>query len=141
MGNGAPLLDLRSISKSFGSVQALTDVDFEVRSGEVMALVGDNGAGKSTLIKCVAGINPSDKGEIYFDGKLANIHGPKDAAKLGIEVVYQDLALCDNLDVVQNMYLGREVRNGFQVLREPPMEAKTRETLKSLRVTSIRSIR
>jgi D-xylose transport system ATP-binding protein len=139
--NETPLLDLRGVSKSFGSVQALTEVDFEVRHGEVMALVGDNGAGKSTLIKCVAGIHPMDEGQILFDGEEVSIHGPKDAAKLGIEVVYQDLALCDNLDVVQNMYLGRETRDRFYVLKEPPMEAKTRETLKSLRVTTIRSIR
>src|SRR5215210_6786378 len=99
-----PLLELQGISKSFGSVQALSDVDFDVRPGEVMALVGDNGAGKSTLIKCVAGIHAWDDGEVFFDGQQVNIHGPKDAAKLGIEVVYQDLALCDNLDVVQNMY-------------------------------------
>ena len=105
------LLELRGVSKSFGSVQALTDVDFEVRHGEVMALVGDNGAGKSTLIKCVAGIHPMDEGEMLFDGEPVTIHGPKDAAKLGIEVVYQDLALCDNLDVVQNMYLGREAHD------------------------------
>jgi D-xylose transport system ATP-binding protein len=136
-----PLLELRGVTKSFGSVQALTDVDFEVRKGEVMALVGDNGAGKSTLIKCVAGIHPMDDGEMLFDGEPVSIHGPKDAAKLGIEVVYQDLALCDNLDVVQNMYLGREVHDGLFVLKEPPMEAKTVETLKTLRVTSIRSIR
>ncbi len=135
-----PLLQLRGVSKSFGSVQALTDVDFEVRSGEVMALVGDNGAGKSTLIKCVAGIHPMDEGEIYFDGQPVAIHGPRDAAKLGIEVVYQDLALCDNLDVVQNMYLGREA-NRWEILKEPPMEAKTRETLATLRVTTIKSIR
>jgi D-xylose transport system ATP-binding protein len=136
-----PLLELRGVSKSFGSVQALTDVDIEVRHGEVMALVGDNGAGKSTLIKCVAGIHPMDEGEIIFDSEPVSIHGPKDAAKLGIEVVYQDLALCDNLDVVQNMYLGREAHDRFQILKEPPMEAKTRETLKSLRVTTISSIR
>jgi len=136
-----PLLELRGLSKSFGSVQALTDVDFEVRHGEVMALVGDNGAGKSTLIKCVAGIYPMDDGELLYEGEPVSIHGPKDAAKLGIEVVYQDLALCDNLDVVQNMYLGREAHDRFQVLKEPRMEAKTRETLKSLRVTTIRSIR
>src|SRR5439155_21631511 len=109
--------------------------------GEVMALVGDNGAGKSTLIKCVAGIHPMDEGELIFDGEPVSIHGPKDAGKLGIEVVYQDLALCDNLDVVQNMYLGRETHDRFYILKEPPMEAKTRETLKSLRVTTIRSIR
>jgi D-xylose transport system ATP-binding protein len=139
--NGSPLLDLRDVSKAFGSIQALTDVDFEVRQGEVMALVGDNGAGKSTLIKCVAGIHPYDAGEIYFDGELANIHGPKDAAKLGIEVVYQDLALCDNLDVVQNMYLGREAHDILQRLREPIMEQRTAETMSSLAVTSLSSIR
>jgi D-xylose transport system ATP-binding protein len=141
MASEAPLLELRGVSKSFGSVQALTDVDFEVRHGEVMALVGDNGAGKSTLIKCVAGIHPMDDGQVFFEGQPVSIHGPKDAAKLGIEVVYQDLALCDNLDVVQNMYLGREEHDWFQRLKEPPMEAKTSETLKSLAVTTIRSIR
>jgi D-xylose transport system ATP-binding protein len=136
-----PVLELRGISKAFGSVQALTDVDLEVRRGEVMALVGDNGAGKSTLIKCVAGIHQADEGEIYFEGNQVHISGPKDAANLGIEVVYQDLALCDNLDVVQNMYLGREAHNFVQVLQEPVMEQRTAETLKSLRVTTIRSIR
>jgi D-xylose transport system ATP-binding protein len=135
-----PLLELRGVSKSFGSVQALTDVDFEVHEGEVMALVGDNGAGKTTLIKCISGIHGMDEGEMLFDGGPVSVSGPKDAAKLGIEVVYQDLALCDNLNVVQNMYLGREA-NRFEILREPPMEAKTRETLASLRVTTIRSIR
>src|SRR5215210_8470178 len=105
------LLELRGVSKSFGSVQALRDVDFEIRTGEVMALVGDNGAGKSTLIKCIAGIYAMDEGELLFDGEPVTIHGPKDAAKLGIEVVYQDLALCDNLDVVQNMFLGRETHD------------------------------
>ncbi len=137
---GTPLLELRDISKSFGSVQALTDVDFEVRQGEVMALVGDNGAGKSTLVKCVAGTHAADSGQILFDGEEVNIHGPKDAARLGIEVVYQDLALCDNLDVVQNMYLGREA-NRWQVLNEPNMEEHTASTLKSLAVTTIKSIR
>jgi D-xylose transport system ATP-binding protein len=137
----APLLELRGVSKSFGSVQALTDVDFEVRAGEVMALVGDNGAGKSTLIKCVAGIHASDDGEVIFDGRPVTITSPKDAARLGIEVVYQDLALCDNLDVVQNMYLGREAHDRFQRLREPEMERKTAETMKSLAVTTIGSIR
>jgi D-xylose transport system ATP-binding protein len=135
-----PLLELRDITKSFGSVQALTDVDLEVNAGEVMALVGDNGAGKSTLIKCIAGIHAADSGQILFEGKEVHIHGPKDAAKLGIEVVYQDLALCDNLDVVQNMYLGREV-NKFQVLNEAVMEFSTSETLRSLAVTTIRSVR
>src|SRR2546426_2185522 len=137
----APTLELRGISKAFGSVQALDEVDFEVRDGEVMALVGDNGAGKSTLIKCVAGIYSIDSGEVLFDGKPVSIHGPKDAAKLGIEVVYQDLALCDNLDVVQNMYLGREERDWLYRLKEPVMEQRTAETLKSLAVTTIRSIR
>src|SRR5437762_12323339 len=99
--DGTPLLQLRSITKSFGSVQALSDVDFEVRSGEVMALVGDNGAGKSTLIKCVAGIHSADSGEILFDGQPAQIHSPKDAARLGIEIVYQDLALSAHLAVAQ----------------------------------------
>jgi D-xylose transport system ATP-binding protein len=136
-----PLLELRHISKSFGSVQALTEVDFEVRHGEVMALVGDNGAGKSTLIKCVAGTHSADSGEIVFEGEEVHIHGPKDSARLGIEVVYQDLALCDNLDVVQNMYLGREERNWLQMLNEHAMEQKTASTLKSLAVTTIRSIR
>ncbi len=136
-----PLLEIRSLSKTFGSVQALTDVDFEVREGEVMALVGDNGAGKSTLIKCIAGIHGYDEGEILFDSRPVTIHGPKDAAKLGIEVVYQDLALCDNLDVVQNMFLGREARDWLYRLKEPVMEQQTLETLSSLSVTTIRSIR
>jgi len=136
-----PVLELRDISKSFGQVQALTDVDLEVRRGEVMALVGDNGAGKSTLIKTVAGIHGSDSGEIFFEGQEVHITGPRDAARLGIEVVYQDLALCDNLDVVSNMYLGREAHNAFEVLNEAVMEQKTAQTLKSLAVTTIRSIR
>ena len=136
-----PLLELRGVTKSFGSVQALTDVDLEVRHGEVMALVGDNGAGKSTLIKCIAGIHPIDSGEVRFDGNPVNIHGPKDAADLGIEVVYQDLALCDNLDVVQNMYLGRELVDGVRKLDETAMEARANETLKGLSVTTIRSVR
>src|ERR1700720_3826384 len=136
-----PLLAIKDLSKSFGSVQALSDVDFEVRAGEVMALVGDNGAGKSTLIKCIAGIHPADSGEVLFQGQVVQIHGPKDAARLGIEVVYQDLALCDNLDVVQNMFLGREAHNPVQVLREPVMEQRTAETLKPRAVTTIRSVR
>ena len=139
--NSKPLLELRGVSKSFGSVQALSEVDFEVRAGEVMALVGDNGAGKSTLIKCIAGIHPMDAGQIFFDGVPVTVHGPKDAARLGIEVVYQDLALADNLDVVQNMFLGRETHTRLEILREPPMEARTLETLTSLRVTTIKSIR
>jgi len=136
-----PLLELRDVSKAFGSVEALQDVDFEVREGEVMALVGDNGAGKSTLIKCIAGINSIDSGEVLFDGKPVQIHGPKDAARLGIEIVYQDLALCDNLDVAQNMYLGREAHDLVLRLKEPEMEQNTAKTLKTLSVTTIRSIR
>ena len=136
-----PTLETRGVYKSFGSVLALENVDFEVRSGEVMALVGDTGAGKSTLIKCIAGIYSIDEGDVYFEGEKVSISGPKDAAKLGIEVVYQDLALCDNLDVVQNMYLGRELRDFIFRLREPVMEARTADVLKGLSVTTISSIR
>src|SRR5436305_7060558 len=136
-----PILEIKGLNKSFGPVHVLHDVDFAVRRGEVMALVGDNGAGKSTLVKCVAGIHAADSGEIFFNGEPVNVSGPKDAARLGIEVVYQDLALCDNLDVVQNMYLGREAHSPFQILNEPAMEHRTATTLKSLSVTTIRSIR
>jgi D-xylose transport system ATP-binding protein len=136
-----PVLELRRVSKSFGAVQALYEVDFHVAPGEVMALVGDNGAGKSTLIKCVAGIYPIDSGEIVFDGDVVHIHGPKDASRLGIEVVYQDLALADNLDVVQNMYLGREVTDPLRRMDETTMEAKAKDTLQSLSVTTISSVR
>src|ERR671914_2370515 len=131
------LLECTGISKAFGAVQALYRVDFEVRRGEVMALVGDNGAGKSTLIKGIAGIHPFDEGEVFFNGERVRIHGPRDAAKLGIEIVYQDLALADNLDVVANMFLGRErTRTGF-VLDESTMERSSRETLDSLHVTTL----
>jgi D-xylose transport system ATP-binding protein len=136
-----PILELRGVSKSFGAVQALYQVDFHVAPGEVMALVGDNGAGKSTLIKCIAGIHPIDEGEVLFDGERVNIHGPKDAANLGIEVVYQDLALCDNLDVVQNMFLGREELTSLRRLDETTMEKRATDTLASLSVTTIRSVR
>jgi D-xylose transport system ATP-binding protein len=136
-----PTLELRGITKSFGSVQALADVDFEVRAGEVMALVGDNGAGKSTLVKVVAGIHAPDSGEILFEGKPVHVSSPKEASRLGIEIVYQDLALCDNLDVVQNMFLGREERDWLWRLKEPAMEQRTAETLRGLSVTTIRSIR
>jgi D-xylose transport system ATP-binding protein len=137
-----PLLQLRGVSKSFGAVQALYKVDFHVAAGEVMALVGDNGAGKSTLIKGIAGIHPFDEGDIDFDGQTVQIHGPKDAAALGIEVVYQDLALADNLDVVQNMFLGREPRTGIlRSLDEMSMEERANDTLASLSVTTIRSVR
>jgi len=118
LSNKDPILELRGVSKSFGAVQALYQVDFHVAPGEVMALVGDNGAGKSTLIKCIAGIYPIDEGEVLFDGQPVHVHGPKDAARLGIEVVYQDLALCDNLDVVQNMFLGREELSSLRRLDE-----------------------
>jgi D-xylose transport system ATP-binding protein len=136
-----PLLELRGVIKRFGAVNALNGVDFHVDAGQIMALVGDNGAGKSTLIKCVAGIHQIDAGEILFEGQHVDIHGPKDAARLGIEVVYQDLALCDNLDVVQNMYLGRETLSSLHRLDEAQMEKKARETLDSLSVTTLRSVR
>src|SRR3990170_930382 len=137
----APLLECRAVSKAFGPVQALYRVDFEVRRGEVMALVGDNGAGKSTLIKGIAGIYPFDEGEVRFEGKPVRIHGPRDAARLGIEVVYQDLALADNLDVVGNMFLGRERLRYGLTLDESSMEGSTKETLRSLSVTTLRSVR
>ena len=136
-----PKLELRNVSKSFGAVQALTEVGFEVRAGEVMALVGDNGAGKSTLVKGIAGIQPLDRGEVLFDGAPVSISGPNDAARSGIEVVYQDLALCDNLDVVQNMYLGRELHDLGYRLNEPEMERQAAATLDTLGVTTIRSSR
>ncbi|MEQ8674319.1 MAG: ATP-binding cassette domain-containing protein [Aggregatilineales bacterium] len=140
MSNEA-LLQLQGVSKRFGAVQALYNVDFEVKNGEVMALVGDNGAGKSTLIKGIAGIYPFDTGSAYFDGKQVHIQKPRDSATLGIEVVYQDLALADNLDVVANMFLGRErVLNGFR-LDETGMEKAAVETLTSLSVSTLRTVR
>jgi D-xylose transport system ATP-binding protein len=141
VSNKDPILELRGVSKSFGAVQALYEVDFHVAPGEVMALVGDNGAGKSTLIKSIAGIHTIDAGDIVFEGQPVTIHGPKDAAKLGIEIVYQDLALCDNLDVVQNMFLGREETNSLRRLDETTMERRASDTLKTLSVTTIRSVR
>lgn len=139
--NDPPILECRGVSKSFGAVRALYQVDFEVRRGEVMALVGDNGAGKSTLIKGIAGIYPFDDGQVFFEGAPVSIHAPRDSAKLGIEVVYQDLALADNLDVVANMFLGREeVRSGF-VLNEAHMEHACQDTLEGLSVTTLRSVR
>ncbi len=136
-----PLLEVRNASKAFGAVQALYRVDFEVRPGEVMALVGDNGAGKSTLIKGIAGIYPFDEGQVSIDGERVNIHGPRDAARLGIEVVYQDLSLADNLDVVANMFLGRERTLGSLVLDESSMERTAGETLDGLSVTTLTSVR
>lgn len=140
-GHNGPILELKGVSKHFGAVKALVNVDFEVRAGEVMALVGDNGAGKSTLVKGIAGIYPYAEGEIIFEGRPVSIHGPADTADLGIEIVYQDLALADNLDVVANMFLGREeIRVPFR-LNESVMEKRTRETLHSLSVTTLRSVR
>ena len=136
-----PLLACRAVSKAFGAVRALHRVDFEVRQGEVMALVGDNGAGKSTLIKGIAGIYTFDEGEILLDGGPIHIHSPRDAAAFGIEVVHQDLALADNLDVVANMFLGRERTRFGRVLDESSMEHATQETLESLSVTTLRSVR
>jgi ABC-type sugar transport system ATPase subunit len=134
------VLALRSVSKRFGAVQALTDVDLVVPAGQVTALVGDNGAGKSVLIKCIAGIHHPDGGQIYWEGRPVHLRTPRDAAALGIETVYQDLALCDNLDIVQNMFLGRE-KTRYTLLDEENMELSARETLSSLSVTTVRSIR
>lgn len=136
-----PSLELKGVSKRFGAVQALTQVDFRALPGEVMALVGDNGAGKSTLIKGIAGIYPFDEGEILFEGQKVSVGGPRDAAALGIEIVYQDLALADNLDVVANMFLGRERVTGAGRLNESMMEQQCIETLNSLSVTTLRSVR
>jgi D-xylose transport system ATP-binding protein len=135
-----PTLRVQGVNKSFGPVSVLKDVDLEAYAGTVTALVGDNGAGKSTLIKGIAGIYPFDSGEIFFEGQQVHIHGPRDASALGIEVVYQDLALCDNLDIVQNMFLGRERRNAL-VLNEDDMETDAKKTLASLNVTTVKSIR
>jgi D-xylose transport system ATP-binding protein len=137
-----PILQLVGISKRFGAVQALRDVDFEVYGGEVVALVGDNGAGKSTLIKCIAGTHQADEGRTLFEGREVKIQTPGDATRLGIETVYQDLALCDNLDVVGNMFLGRErVAPGVRFLSELEMEKQSLEVLSDLNVTTIASLR
>ena len=136
-----PVIELKGVSKRFGAVHALTEVDFFAEAGKVKALVGDNGAGKSTLIKGIAGIYPFDEGQVYFEGEKVNIHGPKDAADLGIEIVYQDLALADNLDVVANMFLGREYIQRPWRLDESAMEKAAIETLDSLSVTTLRSVR
>ena len=135
-----PILELRGINKSFGPVQVLHDVAFYAYPGEVTALVGDNGAGKSTLVKCIGGIYPIDSGEYYFEGRKVNVTNPRAAAELGIEIVYQDLALCDNLDIVQNMFLGRERKRGL-VLDEAAMEELAAETLASLSVRTVKSLR
>ena len=135
-----PLLRLRGVSKSFGAVHALVGIDLDVPAGQVTALAGDNGAGKSVLIKCIAGIHSPDSGQIVWEGKPAHIRTPRDAAALGIETVHQDLALCDNLDIVQNMFLGRETVRRF-MLAEDDMETAAGSTLRSLAVTSVRSVR
>jgi D-xylose transport system ATP-binding protein len=137
--SATPVLALRGVSKRFGAVQALTDVELEVHAGEVVALVGDNGAGKSTLVKTIAGVHPIDEGVIEWEGKPVSIDKPHDAQGLGVATVYQDLALCDNLDVVGNLYLGRELlRRG--VIDEVTMEKRARELLAtlSIRIPSVR---
>jgi D-xylose transport system ATP-binding protein len=135
-----PLLELRGVNKSFGAVHVLRQVDFSAYAGQVTALVGDNGAGKSTMIKCIGGIHGTDSGEYVFDGNAVTVAGPRDASALGIEIVYQDLALCDNLDIVQNMFLGREHKSGW-VLDEASMEHLAAETLAGLSVRTVKSVR
>ncbi len=139
-GTEPPLLQLQGVSKSFGAVRALDQVDLDVPAGQVTALVGDNGAGKSSLIKTVAGLWTPDGGHILWKGEPVTLHSPKDAERLGITTIYQDLALCDNLDIVQNMFLGHELRR-FGILDEAAMEKISRQTLKELAVTTVRSIR
>ncbi len=136
----APLLRLRGVGKSFGPVHALSNVDLDVPAGQVTALVGDNGAGKTTLIKCVAGIWEASSGQILWNGRPVHIRGPKDATALGIATVYQDLALCDNLDIVQNMMLGHE-KLSYGLLDEISMEQTAKQTLADLAVTTVRSVR
>jgi D-xylose transport system ATP-binding protein len=135
-----PILQIKGLNKSFGPVHVLQDVDLSVYPGEVTALVGDNGAGKSTLVKCIAGIYTIDSGEILWEGKPVTLHDPRQASALGIEFVYQDLALADNLDITQNMFLGREIRR-FGFLRDPEMERKARDVLGSLSVRTVSSVR
>jgi D-xylose transport system ATP-binding protein len=139
-GSATPLLSLRGVNKSFGAVHVLRGVDLDVWAGKVTALVGDNGAGKSTLIKGVAGIHSFDAGEYMFDGNPVHVTSPKDSNALGIEIVYQDLALCDNLDVVHNMYLGRELKK-TGLLDEDTMETRAKETLAGLSVRTLASVR
>ncbi len=138
---GAPLLEMSGMTKRFGAVEALTDVNFEVAAGEVVALVGDNGAGKSTLVKAVAGAQPADAGEVRFEGQPVTLDSPHAAATLGIATVYQDLALCENLDVVANLYLGGEVLASGPLLDESAMEKRTRALLDELAVKTLRSVR
>jgi ABC-type sugar transport system ATPase subunit len=138
--SGEPLLQVRGLDKHFGPVQALYHVDLDLPAGQVTALCGDNGAGKSVLTKCIAGIYTPDQGQIIWEGHPVHIHSARDSSRLGIETVYQDLALADNLDIVQNMFLGRE-RMRYELLDEDSMERAAGETLASLRVTTVRSIR
>jgi D-xylose transport system ATP-binding protein len=141
-GASEPILRLRGIQKSFGPVSVLKGVNFEARSGEVTALVGDNGAGKSTLVKCIGGTYTIDEGEYLYDGKPVHVHSPRAASALGIEIVYQDLALCENLDIVQNMFLGREeVTGAARTLDEARMELLAGQTLASLSVRTVKSVR
>jgi ABC-type sugar transport system ATPase subunit len=135
------LLSLRNIDKNFGPVQALTGVNLDVPAAKITALVGDNGAGKSVLVKTISGIHPPDGGQIFWEGHPVHLRTPKDSAGLGINTVFQDLALCDNLDIVQNMFLGRERRHMGLFLAEDEMEKAAAATLKSLSVTTVRSIR
>ena len=138
-GDG-PLLSLRGISKTFGPVRALSGVDMDIPAGRVTALIGDNGAGKSSLIKTVSGLWAPDSGRIIWEGREVHLHNPRDSEGLGITTIYQDLALCENLDIVQNMFLGHEVIKGI-TMDEPAMEIKARETLRALNVVTVRSIR
>jgi D-xylose transport system ATP-binding protein len=138
--NGSPLLELRGVTKRFGPVQALSKIDFEIPPGKVTALAGDNGAGKSVTIKTIAGLWPPDEGEILWEGKPIHFHGPREAEGAGITTIYQDLALADNLDIVQNMFLGHEpLERGL--LDEAKMETSAKQTLQELSVKTIRSIR
>jgi len=139
---GTPLLQLRGVSKSFGAVQALSDVGIEVYAGEVVGLVGDNGAGKSTLIKAISGVAPPDTGEFFVEGQPVKITSPQVATRLSIETVYQDLALCDNLDVVANLFLGKEERAPLRTLNETDMERRTIQVLRTLdvKIPSVRTI-
>ena len=136
-----PILEIKKLNKSFGPVHVLHDVDLNVYPGEVTALVGDNGAGKSTLVKCIAGIYRGDSGEVKFEGKPVTLNDPRVATGLGIEFVYQDLALSNNLDITQNMFLGREIRRWGMFLADGEMEKQARETLASLSVRTVSSVR
>jgi D-xylose transport system ATP-binding protein len=140
--SGEPRLRLRGISKTFGAVRALSKIDFEVYDGEVVGLVGDNGAGKSTLIKVIAGVGPADEGEIFVEGRPVSLNSPQAATRLGIETVYQDLALCDNLDVIANLNLGREQISPLRMLKETEMEKKGLEVLRTLdvKIPSVRTL-